>query len=176
MAKLKTKKEKHPLYNSWSWMRRMHTKFNVCEDWHKDFYLFVEEMGERPSEQHRLNRMDSSKGFSKDNCEWVEVISSKSKAEYQRKWRKANPDKAKNSVLKKMYGLTLEEYNKMSNSQKHVCKICGESEPYNTSLAVDHCHTTGKIRGLLCSNCNRALGFMKDSKERLKNAIVYLSS
>jgi len=174
MAKLKTKKERHPLYNSWSWMRRMHTKFNVCDEWYTDFYIFVEEMGERPSEQHRLNRINSSEGFSVENCEWREVIKSTSKAEYQRGWRKANPEKAKNSELKKMYGITLEDYNKMSSSQKHVCKICGDDEPYNTSLAVDHCHATGKVRGLLCSNCNRALGFMKDSVEILQNAIKYL--
>lgn len=174
MAKLKTKKERHPLYNSWAWMRRMHTKFNVCDDWYNDFYLFVEQVGDRPSSQHRLNRIDSSKGFSIDNCEWKEVIKSEPKAEYQRKWRKANPNKAKNNELKKMYNLTLEEYHTLSLDQNHVCKICGEIEPYNTSLAVDHCHTTGEVRGLLCSNCNRALGFMKDSIEILQSAIKYL--
>jgi len=176
MAKLKTKKERHPLYHSWSWMRRMHTKFAVCDEWYDDFYIFVKDMGDRPSNQHRVNRKDSSAGFSPDNCEWKEVIPSKDKAAYQRMWRKANPDKSKNNELMRSFGITLEEYNVMLKSQENVCKICGNTEPYNSSLAVDHCHSTGKVRGLLCSNCNRGLGFMQDSKVLLANAISYLSA
>ena len=175
MAKNKTKKEQHPLYNSWTWMRRMHTKFAVCDGWYNDFYLFVKEMGERPSPDHRVNRKDSSSGFSKNNCEWREIIPSKDKAEYQRKWRKANPDKAKNNELKKMFGITLKEYNEMLEKQNHTCAICDGEEKFNGSLAVDHCHSTGKIRGLLCTNCNRGIGHLKDSISNLQSAIEYLS-
>ena len=55
------------------------------------------------------------------------------------------------------------------------CKICGKHQSELTlSLNVDHCHITGKIRGLLCGNCNKALGLFKDNTKSLKNAINYL--
>lgn len=55
-----------------------------------------------------------------------------------------------------------------------VCAICKRPETINKSLAVDHCHLTNTIRGLLCTNCNIALGKMGDSIEILKSAIAYL--
>jgi len=67
----------------------------------------------------------------------------------------------------------------MLERQNHVCAICHEigfkmnDHVYDT-LCVDHCHETGIVRGLLCNNCNRALGLMKDDINRLKNAISYL--
>ena len=84
--------------------------------------------------------------------------------------------------LRKQYGITLEDYYKMLEEQNHVCAICGRAE-YATdhrsglprALAVDHCHETGKVRGLLCTNCNRGLGKFNDNIERLANAIKYLS-
>ena len=61
----------------------------------------------------------------------------------------------------------------MLEKQNHVCAICGNKDN-NKKLAVDHCHTTGVIRGLLCSACNTSLGKFKDSVELLQNAIQYL--
>jgi hypothetical protein len=79
--------------------------------------------------------------------------------------------------LKREYGLTLEDYDKMLKVQNGKCAICnGENPIYKGNLCVDHCHTTGKIRGLLCHSCNLTLGYMKDSKDRLKNAIKYLEN
>lgn len=79
--------------------------------------------------------------------------------------------------LKRKYNITLEEYNQMSESQDNKCKICGQEnmDGRYEVLAVDHCHTTGKIRGLLCGNCNLALGNFKDDIQLLKNAIIYLT-
>lgn len=78
-------------------------------------------------------------------------------------------------VLKKQYGLTLETYNIMLKAQNEVCAICGEKETVsNRSLSVDHCHKTGKVRQLLCGNCNHALGKFKDSPELLEKARDYL--
>jgi len=66
------------------------------------------------------------------------------------------------------------EYDKMFLKQKGRCKICGERvKKYRLSL--DHCHKTGKIRGLLCNNCNLALGNFKDNVRFLKKAIKYLN-
>ncbi len=81
--------------------------------------------------------------------------------------------------LKYEYGLTLEEKDKMYVEQQGCCAICGIPESLitqgnNKRLGVDHCHRTNKVRGLLCTNCNLALGMFSDDKEILKNAILYL--
>ncbi|MCS5736715.1 endonuclease VII domain-containing protein [Herbiconiux daphne] len=86
----------------------------------------------------------------------------------------------KNQQLKTLYGITIDEYEEMSERQNHVCAICKCSETAITrwgtprSLAVDHCHQSGKVRGLLCHNCNIVIGQSKDNIETLKNAITYL--
>lgn len=83
--------------------------------------------------------------------------------------------------LQRTYGITLELYERMLEEQGHVCKLCmGEgftmATHHKVKLVVDHCHATGKVRGLLCHNCNRALGLMKDSTETLERAIEYLKA
>lgn len=77
------------------------------------------------------------------------------------------------SKLKSKYNLTLEEYNQMSEAQNHRCKICGK-ESKNKRLAVDHCHITGRVRSLLCSNCNTGIGQFKESPMILQSAMNYL--
>lgn len=89
--------------------------------------------------------------------------------------RKLNPKlesfRKRKQSLKSKYNLKIEDYEKMYKEQKGCCKICNKQVDI---LAVDHCHNTLKIRGLLCSNCNISLGGFKDSIENLKNAITYL--
>jgi hypothetical protein len=72
-------------------------------------------------------------------------------------------------------------YKRLLNKQKGLCAVCKSKEQgrdhrsnKKIKLAVDHCHKTGKIRGLLCGNCNRGLGIFKDSREILQSAIIYL--
>jgi hypothetical protein len=85
-------------------------------------------------------------------------------------------ESSRRTHLKRMYGITLEEYNVMSEKQDHKCVICGGTEMNNKNkvLCVDHNHTTGEIRGLLCGLCNSGLGKFKDNKQLLLNAIKYL--
>lgn len=80
--------------------------------------------------------------------------------------------------LKRKYNITLEEYKAMSLLQNHKCFICGSPEMNNKNkvLCVDHNHTTGKIRGLLCGNCNTGLGGFRDNINSLKKAIEYLKN
>jgi hypothetical protein len=84
--------------------------------------------------------------------------------------------KNKNYWLKTSYGITLDEFNVMLSIQNHKCAICGcdEVETHSKKLYVDHCHTTKKVRDLLCHSCNIAIGNFKDSTENLKKAIAYL--
>jgi hypothetical protein len=81
-----------------------------------------------------------------------------------------------NYQMTKNYGIGLKEYDVMFNTQNGVCAICSKEPPnhYKKRLNVDHCHTTGKVRGLLCDACNRAIGLLKDSQELLEKAKQYL--
>lgn len=92
-------------------------------------------------------------------------------------YNKNNSDKVRSYKLHQRYGLTLYEYNQLLNKQKGRCKICKSlhtGRKTSSHFHVDHCHTTGKIRGLLCHKCNSALGKFNDDVQILKNAIKYL--
>jgi hypothetical protein len=98
-------------------------------------------------------------------------------------YRKKYPDRIKDCKLKERYNITLNQYNEMFQKQNGKCAICGneESALHNYSkkvqkLAVDHCHKTGKIRALLCRDCNRGLGKFREDILILNNAIEYLKT
>lgn len=98
------------------------------------------------------------------------------KKAYSLKWYHKNKDKAKNSRLKYQFGITLDQYNEMLSAQNGCCAICKSNQPTGYgSWHVDHCHTTNKIRGLLCSKCNHALGLLNDDISLFQNAIEYLN-
>jgi len=105
--------------------------------------------------------------------------------EEYREWKKQyrqKPEqlyKRRNHDFIKNFGITMEEYKLILAKQNGVCAICHQKETKRVrgvvrSLAVDHNHETGKVRGLLCTACNQALGQMKDSPEILMSAIEYL--
>jgi hypothetical protein len=113
------------------------------------------------------------------NCIDCNRISSR--AWYQNSSKEKTKLSSRKTLLKIKYGLTLEEYQKILESQNGVCAICGLKETSISnkkggvdSLRVDHCHTTGKIRGLLCSKCNFGLGNFKDSLKYMMSAVAYL--
>lgn len=91
-------------------------------------------------------------------------------------WQQANPDKRKSQRLK-VFGIALSDFNDMMAMQQGRCAICGFSDLSDKNLfpLVDHCHKTGKVRGLLCMNCNQGLGKFKDSVEALMTAAAYLA-
>lgn len=97
--------------------------------------------------------------------------------EYERKRRQDDPDRDRRMNYRKKYGITLERYDEMLAAQGGVCAICAQPEQRKetANLAVDHCHATGEVRGLLCSNCNRAIGLLADDPERLRSAAEYLT-
>ena len=80
--------------------------------------------------------------------------------------------------LKDRYGLTKEDYNNKLTQQGRCCAVCGTTDPksYHGYFMVDHCHATGKVRALLCHNCNSGLGHFKDNTEFLQKAIEYLNA
>lgn len=94
---------------------------------------------------------------SKYYAEHKDELKSKHKAQYR-----ANPGRFRNWQLLRDYGITLEQYNEMLKSQDYRCAICGTDNPGGRgAFHVDHNHITGKVRGLLCSSCNHAIGLLK---------------
>lgn len=82
--------------------------------------------------------------------------------------------------LERNYGISLNDYLQRLNAQRRRCRLCGGegftmAEHHQLKLVVDHCHSTGRVRGLLCHNCNRALGLLRDDPATLRRAISYLS-
>jgi hypothetical protein len=99
---------------------------------------------------------------------------------YSRAHRKSNPDLYREKELRKSFDIGLSDFDRMLAEQNGVCAICerperAERNGKSLALAVDHCHTTKKIRGVLCGNCNKALGKFEDNPDFLRNALVYLS-
>ena len=89
--------------------------------------------------------------------------------------KQCNSDYQRNWQYIKRYGVTLEDYNEMFNEQDGCCAICGTHQlEFESLLNLDHDHDTGKVRELLCSDCNWAIGHAKEDVERLKLMIKYL--
>ena len=105
-------------------------------------------------------------------------------------WAFRNPEKMRDAVrrhqisgrarsgrLKAKYQMTVEQYENLLKEQGGVCAICASASPGGkwTVFHVDHDHATGYVRGLLCTNCNRGIGYMGDDPSRLRIAAEYLS-
>jgi hypothetical protein len=133
------------------------------------------------SAANRARESARSKRYRQDNIEKMREY--ENQRSVQRRAKNPERQKAANrrSLLKK-YGLSALDYTCMLTEQNFVCKSCGEPEvgldAYGNMrpLSVDHDHVTGEVRGLLCNGCNRALGFINDSSEKLKKLISYLDS
>ena len=106
--------------------------------------------------------------------EYYRVNSAKKKAS-NKEWARANPNKTRGYHLRRQYGITSDAVENIRIDQSNCCKICRETFSVKPkSMHIDHDHKTGKIRGLLCSSCNRGLGFFRDSADRLRTAAEYL--
>jgi hypothetical protein len=87
------------------------------------------------------------------------------------------PEKKREYDLNSRFGITTEQYEALLSEQNHACAICGTTEfSYSRGKKphIDHCHETGKVRGLLCGHCNIGIGQFFDNISLLENAITYL--
>lgn len=99
------------------------------------------------------------------------------------RWRERNPDADADKTLRRKYGITLAQYDEMFEAQGGVCALCKKGETTKRRkkgdgrerLAVDHCHDTGRVRGLLCFKCNTAIGSLGDTEEDALRVVKYLS-
>jgi hypothetical protein len=145
---------------------------------------------------HRQWRKENKEYIDLKRKEWALAHPKKVKRA-QRNWTKRNrdkilkrnreiraehPERARNHHLKFAFGITLDDYNKMFQTQNGLCAICGQPETKIDKqknklrvLSVDHNHTTGQIRSLLCDRCNLGIAFFKDNAEILSSASNYLN-
>lgn len=102
------------------------------------------------------------------------------RAQKSAEWRKNNPEEHRLSMLKSRlktkYNLTIAEYTNMLDKQNNCCAVCGLPFSPGKNPAVDHCHNTGKIRGLLHPECNSALGLLRDNPDAFRKAADYLEA
>jgi nitrate/TMAO reductase-like tetraheme cytochrome c subunit len=126
----------------------------------------------------------------KDCKEGIRRLCKECNNKYYRERRKDNPElvhsyegrRRRDRHLKHYFGITEQEYLTMLEQQNNNCAICHkrETQLHNVTklpmnLAVDHCHTTKKVRGLLCSRCNKGIGLFYDDVEALQEAIKYIN-
>jgi hypothetical protein len=90
-------------------------------------------------------------------------------------WQKKNPEKVKNARWLREFGVSFEFIENLKVKQNNCCAICKKELNLNVKAHIDHCHTTGKVRGILCQKCNQGLGLFYDSIQALTNAIEYIS-
>jgi hypothetical protein len=128
--------------------------------------------------KHRseFHKQKQSKNAVRSHCKPCSTIIAR---ERSAKWRGRDPDgfavSARYASIKWKYGISQEQFEEMLARQCGVCAICSRKEESKRGrLFVDHCHSTGVVRGLLCSRCNSGLGNFRDSPEIMDNARAYL--
>lgn len=172
----------HELYTVWRSMTRTNKGLSVCERW-KKFENFVEDIGKKPANKLGLYRLDAKLMFEPGNVYWADFVNSAEHRAIRSKavnaWIGKNPSYAANASMRAKYGVTLGWYNEQLAKQNGVCAICGNPETRQLNgktkrLAVDHCHDTGKVRGLLCATCNTGIGNLKHSIALLEASIKYI--
>lgn len=130
-----------------------------------------------PSIGARYQSSDHGKSRTKNRKQGLLVSTEFDVAAYKEKEKakyKANPSSWVKHNLKQ-YGMTLEEYNILRESQLYQCAICETHEDnLQKSLSVDHCHKSGKVRELLCNKCNTALGFINDDPHIAEKLLAYI--
>lgn len=152
--------------------------------YHKAYYeAHKEEMKKAANENYYANlerNVEKRRAYYKKNRDRIIERNKKYRLEHpeeskqrQKEYSKTHKREAKNTKLKLYYGITIEHYETMYATQEGKCATC---QTYYPSLVVDHDHKTGKVRKLLCSKCNLALGYVNDNPEILKNMIEYLKT
>lgn len=150
------------------------------------FGEFAKDIGSSPPQGYVVVPVDQSRPVGPDNFTWAPELAREfdtrtreGRIAYSRAYRVANPNVFKGKHLEKKFGITLAQYHEMLTEQGGGCAICGKPERTSRSgktlsLAVDHCHNSSQVRGLLCVNCNQGIGSFRDDPEILRKAIEYL--
>lgn len=112
------------------------------------------------------------------------VVNKERIKEQQKRWRQTNKEKLAAYKRKKSYGLSQEDYDLVLKEQNYRCKICSVStqaleekypRTYHKKLVVDHCHSSGNVRALLCHHCNLFVGYLESKEHVLSEAVKYIN-
>jgi len=130
------------------------------------------------TEEQTKNRQREYYEKNKERYRQRYLESREAKIEYSRKYKEENRERvdlSNKAYLLKKYAVTVAEWQEMLIKQDHQCAICAAQLCRGTGRsALDHCHTTGAIRKILCAPCNKGLGFFRDSPDSLRKAAAYL--
>lgn len=136
----------------------MHTK--------KCCYKNCESVNPQPVSNFYSSKKDSSgyQGYCKNCCKKIGTA-----------WGKKNPRKIKHNQLQIKYKISIDEYEKRLKDQNDCCEICyTHKDEFKYALVVDHNHITGQNRGILCNQCNTALGYLKENENIVSNLLNYI--
>ncbi len=165
------------------------TRRKDCVPEWKSLRAFVDGIMPKPEGDYALCKIRKGEPHGPSNFAWRPKIvrgpAETKKAHVARQWQEQkirHPLFERHRHLKRRFGLTPEQFDQMKEDQGHACAICKRPETLAIrqdekprELAIDHCHETGEIRGLLCFDCNTAIGKFGDSIERIEIAIAYLN-
>jgi hypothetical protein len=179
-----SQERQHPEYHNWHHLK---SRGFLCNEW-LDFWRFLADVGTRPSEKHRLTRPSLAEVYSPSNYQWFASKLGKTPSFYTDEQQKENVRKRNarrekghwiGSGLRRFFGITREQYDALLEKQGGGCAFCGvdasiDPDGKRHMLSVDHCHTTGEIRGLLCRNHNTMIGMAQDDPEILLKAAMYV--
>jgi hypothetical protein len=170
----------HPLFERWKALKGRKV---LCPEWHASFREFLAGVGMPPEGHKKLRRFEQDKPYAPGNVEWSKTPTREETLAYYKQWNRANPEVRWAKHLMDNFGITPDDYKRMFAAQNGLCAIC--NRPENAShkarkngekrrLAVDHCHGSTKVRSLLCTNCNTALGALDDNLDLFRKAIAYI--
>ena len=132
------------------------------------------------SQEKELSEFHINKAHKSGFNTWCKTCVKTSTDIYYNVDKKEHKRANRNNHLKRLYGITIDEYEQMVKNQDNKCAICKQPEKLIDhrsknlkNLAVDHCHKTSKVRGLLCCNCNKTFGFINENIETLTAMIEY---
>jgi len=146
---------------------------DCCKQWAKDNKELIYNYKQKYYKENYKELQAKHKKYYDDNR--LEILKK------TKQYVMGHPEVIKNTVLKRKFGITIVDFNKLIKKQNNKCAICGKKESvidYRTkkvyALSVDHNHKTGKVRELLCTRCNNLLGRCQDDINLLKKVIRYL--
>lgn len=121
-----------------------------------------------------LTDFHRSKRHPQGRYPWCKDCKNARSAGYYKRWTDEQREKHKRRVAAWRYGLSAEEYDELIFGEEARCAICGGQDSRRGRLCVDHNHQTGKVRGALCTDCNLAIGYLRDDPELFRKAAAYL--
>ncbi len=165
--------------STWKYIQRIHPDHGWAS-----FYEFCSTVVDFPRMKYAMVAIDTAKAIGPDNFRWALPLDTEHSTRdghvaYNRANIAANKDHYRHKHLKKTYGANFAYERKLLVEQNGLCAICQKPEEITRGhkarrLSLDHNHATGALRGLLCGNCNMALGYFCDDPEILRKAIAYL--